>query len=246
MLQNNEIIRIESGIPGFDELTYDEETNLGGIPENSATLIYGPPKTGKSIFGYQFMYRGLLNEVPCLYLLTDYTINQLQQNTMNLELYVLPHIHKELLYVIDAISNLSGNKKSDTNTFKLSSVHNPTDLMVKVGLGTRFVFSKSHEFRSVFDSLTTSFAFNPDRLVIRVLKAYIKRVKEAGGTAIILYTEGAASSETENMLKESVDNIIKLDGNYATVEKMIGIGKRRAHYEITNNGIKIGKRDTIE
>jgi len=37
---------IESGIPGFDELTRTESF-MGGIPENSTTLVYGPPKTGK-------------------------------------------------------------------------------------------------------------------------------------------------------------------------------------------------------
>ena len=50
---------IESGIPGFDELTISEISE-GGIPEKSTTLIYGPPKTGKSIFCNQFTYHGLL------------------------------------------------------------------------------------------------------------------------------------------------------------------------------------------
>ena len=52
---------IESGIPGFDELTVSEIAD-GGIPEKSTTLIYGPPKTGKSIFCNQFTYHGLLKE----------------------------------------------------------------------------------------------------------------------------------------------------------------------------------------
>ncbi len=51
---------IESGIPGFDELTRSD-TGTGGIPENSSTLIYGPPKTGKTIFCNQFAYKGLFN-----------------------------------------------------------------------------------------------------------------------------------------------------------------------------------------
>ncbi len=61
---------IESGIPGFDELT-KSENGIGGIPENTATLIYGPAKTGKTIFSNQFTYKGLLNGESCLYITTD-------------------------------------------------------------------------------------------------------------------------------------------------------------------------------
>ncbi len=58
---------IESGIPGFEELTRSNE-GTGGIPENTATLVYGPAKTGKSIFANQFTYQGLLNgEAMSLY-----------------------------------------------------------------------------------------------------------------------------------------------------------------------------------
>ncbi|MBI5681406.1 MAG: recombinase RecA [Methanobacterium sp.] len=233
--------RLESGIPGFDELAWDKKTDEGGIPESTATLIYGPPKTGKSIFCYQFMYRGLQKDEPCLYLLTDYGLSQLDQNGVNLNLFLQQYVQKETLYVVDALSKLSRGKISDTNTYKLSSLNNPTDLMVKVGVGTRFVFSKSPKFRSIFDSLTTSFAFNPDRLVIRILKAYIKRIKDAGGTSVIMYTEGVATPETEEMIKENVDNIIRLDGEFITIESMIGIKKKKAHYEITDSGIIIGE-----
>nr|WP_279383495.1 ATPase domain-containing protein [Methanobacterium formicicum] len=39
---------IETGIPGLDELL---SLNDGeGFPQNTTTLVYGPPKVGKSIF----------------------------------------------------------------------------------------------------------------------------------------------------------------------------------------------------
>jgi len=48
------IVRISSGIPGLDELIGN---GGGSFAENTVTLIYGPPKVGKSIFSYQFAYR---------------------------------------------------------------------------------------------------------------------------------------------------------------------------------------------
>lgn len=236
---SHELTRLHSGIPGFDELTADE-SGLGGIPENTATLIYGPPKTGKSIFSYQYMLYGLINDEPCLSVITDYTLKELQQNTMNFNMFLQQYAQKEILYTIDALTALSGAKVEETSTYKLSSLNNPTDLMVKVGIGTRFIFSKSQHFRSILDSLTTPFTFNPDKLVIRVLKAYIKRVKEAGGTPIILYTEDVASAETEEVLKEVVDNLVRLDGKYVTIESIMGKNGEKMPYKITTNGIVIG------
>ncbi|WP_255503711.1 ATPase domain-containing protein [Methanothermobacter sp. KEPCO-1] len=43
------IVKIPSGIRGLDELI-----GGGAIPENTVTLVYGPPKVGKSIFSYGF------------------------------------------------------------------------------------------------------------------------------------------------------------------------------------------------
>ncbi len=230
---------VESGVPGFDDLGYSD---LGcGIPENTVTLIYGPPKTGKSIFSHQFAYHGLLNGESCLCILTDYGINELKQNMMGFGWFLETQIQNDMFYVIDAISRLTGDVFPDSNTYKLTSLNDPADMMVKVGIGTRFVLKRSDDFRSVFDSLTTSLAFNPDKLVIRFYRAYMHRLKEARGTAIVNYTEGVASDVVENAIKSVSDNIIRLDGEYLTIERMGGLKNIKAPYRITDKGVTVEK-----
>ena len=85
-------------------------------------------------------------------------------------------------------------------------------MMVKVGIGARSVYKKSNHFRSVLDSLNTLLEFNPDQMVVRVLKAYLRRINEAGGTSIIAYHRGITDPETENELISLFDNTIRLDG----------------------------------
>ncbi|MBM4241228.1 MAG: recombinase RecA [Euryarchaeota archaeon] len=228
---------VESGIPGFDKFISDDENGIGGIPENTSTLIYGPPKTGKSVFCYQFMYHGLSKNEPCLYLTTDYGIKQLQQRMMDFEWYLQGYMQDQMVYIIDALSSLSGTKMTDTSIYKPSSVQNPTDIMVKLGVGTIFVYRKSPKFRSIFDSLKILLAFNPDMLVVRILKAYIKRIKEAGGTAIIAHTEGTADIEIEEVIKKTADNVLRLDGELIKIERMPGIRKNEAQYQITDGGL---------
>ena len=236
---------IKSGIPGFDELTVSEITE-GGIPEKSTTLIYGPPKTGKSIFCNQFTYHGLLNQEPCLYVTTDQSLKQLQTNMMNFQWLIMNYIQNQTLYIIDGISQLSGVKLEETNNIKSSSVGNPADMMVKVGIGTRSVYKKSNHFRSVLDSLNTLVAFNPDQMVLRVLKAYIRRISEAGGTGIIAYTEGTTDPKTEIVLKSLFDNIIMLDGENIHVESHFGdvdeLINFKSTYTITDNGIVVTEK----
>ena len=156
------------------------------------------------------------------------------------------YIQNQTLYIIDGISQLSGVKLEETNNIKSSSVGNPADMMVKVGIGTRSVYKKSNHFRSVLDSLNTLMAFNPDQMVLRVLKAYIRRISEAGGTGIIAYTEGTTDPKTEIVLKSLFDNIIMLDGENIHVESHFGdvdeLINFKSTYSITDNGIVVNEK----
>ncbi|MDP3033803.1 MAG: RAD55 family ATPase [Methanobacteriaceae archaeon] len=224
----------QSGIPGFDALIGEEGL---GISADSVALIYGPPKVGKSIFCYQFMYNGLQQSEPCLYITADYGIKQLQQRTMDFNWFIQSHIQNQNLYIIDLISKLSGAKLEESANYKISSLQNPTDMMVKVGIGTRFLFQKSPQFRSILDSLTTQFAFNPEHLVLRVLKSYIERIKEANGVALITHTQGTVDHQTEEVLGDLVDFAVGMDGKniYISSEDH----SSEAKYEINDQGISI-------
>ena len=48
------IKRVKTGIKGFDELIE------GGFPEGNCILLTGTPGTGKTIFGLQFLYNGVV------------------------------------------------------------------------------------------------------------------------------------------------------------------------------------------
>jgi hypothetical protein len=83
-------------------------------------------------------------------------------------------------------------------------------------------------------------------MVIRVLKAYLRRIREARGSGIIAYTEGVADLETENILKSLFDNVIRLDGKNIHFEFLSEeddkIHNYEATYTITDKGLIIGKK----
>ncbi|NYB52573.1 MAG: ATPase [Methanobacteriaceae archaeon] len=234
------IVRIASGISGFDNLTSSDDglgLGLGGIPENTATLIYGPQGVGKSIFCYEFAYHGLTQDEPCLFLTTDHDMSEIYQNMADMGFVLDDYMEKGMLYVVDAASSDLDVEESDR--YQLSSVRNPTDILVKVTRGARSISQSSLRSRGLIDSLTTILESNNELLIVRVLKTYILRMKESGSTVLITYTEGSADSKTEIMIKSMVDNIVKLDGEKITIEAMKGMGKKDASYELTSDGLNI-------
>ncbi|MBC7118157.1 MAG: ATPase, partial [Methanobacteriaceae archaeon] len=121
------IVRISSGIPGLDKLVGG---GGGSFAENTVTLVYGPPKVGKSVFSYQFAFEGLRNNEPCLYISTDYGLKDIERNIANFGWNLDEYIENESFYFIDAISTIAGVEVESKPNYFLSSVHNPTDIMV--------------------------------------------------------------------------------------------------------------------
>jgi KaiC/GvpD/RAD55 family RecA-like ATPase len=69
--KSDSINRIKTGINGLDEIIE------GGLPEKSINLISGPPGSGKSIFSFQFLYEGVLNNETGLFLSLDKNVEGL-------------------------------------------------------------------------------------------------------------------------------------------------------------------------
>lgn len=236
------IVRIASGIHGLDELTSSDDElglGLGGLPENSSTLVYGPPDVGKSVFCCGYAYHGLTQDEPCLYLTADQSMQEFLDRMSDLGDNIRDFMDNGILYIVDAASDVKEGEFEGSETEQHSSVRNPTDILVKVSMGARYISKKNPRFRSVIDSITTILESNNEMLIVRVLKTYLMRVKELGGTAVISYTEGSTDSRTEIIIKSMVDNIIRLDGEKLTIEAMRGIGKRESNYKVTEKGINI-------
>ncbi|MBC7118577.1 MAG: ATPase [Methanobacteriaceae archaeon] len=209
---------------------------LEDVTPGDLILLYGPPKVGKSIFCYQFLYSGLEGGEPCLYIVADYGSRQLEQRMMEFNWFLRPYIQSGDVYIIDLLTRLAGIKVEDSGTLKFSSVQNLTDLMVKVGVGTRSLFRRSSKFRAILDSLTMIFAFNPPSLVLRLVRAYKSRISEAKGVGVVVHTTGTVESQIETSLMDLADLRLCLDGEKIQIES--SAGKKSAQYTITDKGIE--------
>jgi circadian clock protein KaiC len=87
-LQNLE--RIETGIDKLDKLL------SGGLPKNSITLISGPPGSGKTIFCYHFLFKGVENNETVLYITLDNKVERVLTQAQNLGFDFQPSLEKDL------------------------------------------------------------------------------------------------------------------------------------------------------
>lgn len=86
-----EMERIKTGIEELDNIIE------GGIPKESITLVSGPPGSGKSIFCFQFLWEGLVNNEKCLFLTLDKKPDGLLVQAKQLGLDFQPYIEKKLV-----------------------------------------------------------------------------------------------------------------------------------------------------
>jgi circadian clock protein KaiC len=89
---NNDIFkRVKTGMEELDNLLQ------GGIPKESITLVSGPPGSGKSIFCFQYLYQGALENKKGLYLTLDKKEDGLIRQAKKLGFDFQPHIDKGLV-----------------------------------------------------------------------------------------------------------------------------------------------------
>lgn len=228
------IRRIGTGIEGLDRHI------LGGLPENTITLVYGPPKVGKSIFCSQFVNQRLTEGWPCLYILSDCDKNMLMKMMTLFNWQIEPYIQGGLLHLIDLYSATGGTLPIESLTLKAASPRNPTDFMVKIIEELKLLCLRDSSFGTLLDSATTLFLFNEPGLMIRVLKAWGTSVRQSGATGIMVYTEGVTDKKIETMIKAGVDNILYLGrDSKIRVEAMVGCRQSEAPYSITDKGIVV-------
>lgn len=230
------IKRISSGVESLDK-----EIG-GGLPEGTITLVYGAPKAGKSVFAYHFLMEAIRTNVPCLFVMTDYDTEQLSVALSSFGWDIADARQKGMVRLVDMTSTIMENiMEGSSGTLQYVSVADLTDLMVHTAEAIRTFSQEGKAFRAVLDSLTPLFIYNPPLIVAKFLRNFALKMKGAGSAGIVItYVDGSVDSQSELILKSSVDNLLYLREKELVVEGMLGTPKLRMAYQITDDGMKVG------
>ena len=227
--------RISSGIKSFDAVT------SGGIPENTATMVYGPPKAGKSVFAYHFLAESLRMGEACIIVTTDYGADELARSMSGFNWPIQDALKVGSVQVI-AMIPVKSSASQDAGLISVS-LANPTELMLTLNGILKIISDRKIKFRTIWDSLTPLFIYNPPMLVAKILREYSSKMKKAGAVGILItLVQGSIDPQSENIIKASVDNLVNLQSEgKLVVEGMLGTPKTTAAYTLTDSGLEVNK-----
>lgn len=230
--------KVSTGIIGLDEILN------GGIPEKNVVLLSGGPGTGKSIFSQQFLWHGLQNNEPGIYVALEEHPIQVRQNMSQFGWNTKPFEEKGLFALIDAFTAGFGKSKEFEKYIvrDLNDLHDFIDVL-------RQAIKDINAKRVVIDSVTTLYLNKPT--YARSIILQLKRVLAGTGCTSLLVSQVSIDERGFGGpgVEHGVDGIIRLDLDEIKGElkrslliwKMRGTSHslKRHYFEITQSGIKI-------
>jgi circadian clock protein KaiC len=184
-----------TGILGFDEIT------SGGLPKYRPTLVCGGAGCGKTLFGMEFLVRGVTqyNE-PGVFMSFEETAEELTTNVASLG-FNLENLIINKKIVLDHV-HIERSEIEETGEYDLEG------LFIRLGYAIDSIGAK----RVVLDTIESLFAGLPNQLILRAeLRRLFRWLKDKGVTAIITGERGDETLTRQGLEEYVSDCVIMLD-----------------------------------
>ena len=176
--------KVKTGIPGLDSII------SGGLRKNRSVVISGPPGSGKTTFGLQFLHSGARDfEEPCVYVSMSQNISEIKNDCKSFSWDLDDLIHKDKILMVDARpfkiqDELIGKDDSLYRGEEIPFAH-----LTKLLLSS---IKRIEAKRVVIDSITILAMQYADKFYMRQgLQGMIQALENYGVTSVIIseYTE---------------------------------------------------------
>lgn len=193
------LIKAPTGISGFDEITN------GGLPAGRPTLVCGAAGCGKSLFGAEFLVRGVREFGENGVLLTfEESANDIYTNVESLG-FDLPELVAEGKVAVDHI--VIDRQQIDEN-----GEYDLEGLFVRLAYAIESVNAK----RVVLDTIETLFAGFENQSILRYeLRRLFDWLKDRGMTTVITAERGEGALTRQGLEEYISDCVVLLDHRVA-------------------------------
>jgi KaiC/GvpD/RAD55 family RecA-like ATPase len=232
------IERVRTGIKGLDDLL------SGGLPKESITLVSGPPGSGKSIFCFQFIAKGVEEGDKCLFLTLDKKIEGLllQANEIGINFkaaiekgqikFMFLNINKKLIYETMTNEILSGNY----NRIVLDSI---------TPLSEMPIYINNPEFISEVDNIDHEEISSGNFPVRRLHLHYIMNALETSRCTAVVTSElpsGSTNYSRDGLSEFLADGVIILSLDPTMDRRKLAVMKMRStKHTLKPQNMEIGK-----
>lgn len=177
------------------------------IPPNSASILVGPPLSGKKEFIYNYMMDGLKNKEPVVFISTDCSPEDMKKDLVKSKIFF--GVYKNILRFIDCYSCQAGNQVQDTNDTKRAS--GPlalNEISIALAQVEAEFYRINPKHRVIFDSLSTILMYSNPQMVGRFLQVLIAKIKNSGGSVLFTLEEGMHDPKDMIMIEHLMSAII--------------------------------------
>lgn len=187
--------KAHSGIPGFDEISG------GGLPFGRTSLVCGSAGAGKTLFGMQFLVRGIIDyDEPGVFIAFEETEEDLAQNVSSLGF--------DLQELVDSNKLALDHIRVERSEIEESGEYNLDGLFLRLEIAIQSVGAK----RVVIDTLETLFGSLKDYAILRSeLRRLFRWLKDQGVSAIITAERGDGTLTRHGLEEYVSDCVILLD-----------------------------------
>lgn len=184
-----------TGISGFDEITG------GGLPRGRTALVCGGPGCGKTLFGLEFLVRGVMEfDEPGVFVAFEEKPDELVQNVESLG-FDLGRLMKTGKLAVDYV-HLDRSEIDETGEYDLEG------LFVRLGYAIDTVGAK----RVVLDTIEALFASLDNHAILRAeLRRLFAWLKARKVTAVITCERGEGTLTRHGLEEYVSDCVILLD-----------------------------------
>lgn len=189
------IAKVSTGIEGLDEVTG------GGFPQGRPILICGSAGCGKTVFGIQFLVKGIVeNDEPGVFVSFEETAADLTDNVASLG-FDLDKLTAEKKLRIDYI-RIERSEIEETGEYDLEG------LFIRLNYAIDAIGAK----RVVLDTLESLFSGMQNEGVLRSeIRRLFKWLKEKGVTTVITGERGETNLTRQGLEEFVSDCVILLD-----------------------------------
>lgn len=224
--------RISTGLKKLDRILE------GGLLENSAILLVGKPRCGKTIFALQYLNNCLKNGNACILILTNNSAENIVKRLIHygwkFEKY------KKNLRIIDAYSRTTGEKKFIIKIGKAAL----SDILIATSQALDYF--KNKKVSIILDSLSSLLLYNELPKVTAFLEELVAKIRTENLLGLIVIEEGMHDPSTIALLESLTDstivfkeenkkNFISARGFRVSKGELLKLIK----YKVTDYGIKL-------
>ncbi|TVT39502.1 circadian clock protein KaiC [Hymenobacter setariae] len=184
-----------TGIEGLDEITE------GGLPLGRPTLVCGSAGCGKTLFGIEFLVRGILDyDEPGVLMTFEETADELAANVTSLG-FDLKAMQDDKKLRVDHV-HIDRSEIEETGEYDLEG------LFIRLGYAIDTIGAK----RVMLDTIEALFSGFPNEAVLRSeIRRLFRWLKDKGVTTVITAERGEGSLTRQGLEEYVSDCVILLD-----------------------------------